>query len=126
MSVPETERNNKVAAKKKRPRRYHIASLKGVNLADRIDLSNIPAKPQRIAGKKFVLPAALQSQGHSITVTVIYIIKADGTVEADIEKSSGNEAIDDAAIAAINSWQFKPMNKDYPVPIEHVFTWPDK
>jgi protein TonB len=43
------------------------------------------------------------------TVTLLALVKADGTVEAcEVESSSGHALLDEAARAALKRWRFKP------------------
>ena len=48
----------------------------------------------------------------------------DGTVgRASVERSSGSEALDDAALSAARIWRFSPASKDG-VPTTDVFVIP--
>lgn len=105
------------------PQRYAISFPHG-NLADKVPIIPPPAVPVKIAGEDFKLPDNWDSTITKLSVTVIYIITADGHVKANIEKSSGNKDFDNAALRTIYTWHFKKMNADFPAPIEQVFTWP--
>lgn len=123
-SVEQQNTQSSTNNKKKRPQRYSIPSLKGVNLADIIDPMHPPALPPLIKKVEFTPPAKLLASPHPIEVEVKYIIEADGSVHADISKSSGDEDIDDAAIEAISAWRYEPSDKPYPIPVPYQFRWP--
>lgn len=126
---PRSERENSTAdtdSLKNKPKRYHIPSLKGVNLAALIDPAHPPAPPQLIKDAPFVPPDELLASPHPVEVEVKYTIEADGSVHADISKSSGSDAVDDAAIKAISAWRYAPMDKPYPIPLPHMFRWPEE
>ncbi|MDQ0203551.1 energy transducer TonB [Pectinatus haikarae] len=126
---PRSEKENSAVdtdSRKNKPKRYRITSLKGVNLASLIDPAHPPAPPQLIKEVPFVPPDELLASPHPVEVEVKYMIEADGSVHADISKSSGSDAVDDAAIKAISAWRYAPMDNPYPIPLPHMFRWPEE
>lgn len=93
---------------KTRPSRNHniTTATGGQNLAGHFGNNAIPTVPIK---RGFDLPDNLLPLQGPVTVGVKYEIETDGSVTADIDKSSGNDDIDDAAIEAICKWQFKPV-----------------
>jgi TonB family protein len=60
----------------------------------------------------FYPPAALRAHA-SGTVTMSFRIGTDGTVRAvALTKSSGNSALDGAALKCVSSWLYKPASRD--------------
>ena len=58
-------------------------------------------------------PAASLAAKHTGTVTLVFLVEADGSVlEAKVKKSSGHEALDVAARDAIKLCKFVPASKD--------------
>ncbi len=56
-----------------------------------------------------VYPADLQAAGVEGTVMLQAIVGKDGSVlSLKLIKSAGNQALDDAAVAAVKQWQYQP------------------
>ena len=71
-------------------------------------ISNNPAVPPRVA--RYVAPdypAAARSAGITGVVRLQVLISSEGSVQdVEVYESSGNTALDSAAIRAVRSWQF--------------------
>ncbi len=108
------------------PPRYHMPSLKGINLASEFDPMHPPETPKPLPGNKYpVVPKSLMPLKREMTVEITFMVEKDGSVKrADVTKTSGNEDLDNAALAAVYTWHFKPMNKAYPIPIPEMFIFP--
>ena len=64
-------------------------------------------------------PPLLRDAGIGGSVKVFYFIDAQGIVQATrIDQSSGNEALDQAALSVASIYRFSPaLNRDQPVPV---------
>ena len=77
------------------------------------------AGPQILSAPAPVYPESARQSGASGTVLVGLAINEAGTVSnAWVESSSGNDALDRAAVQAVLSWQFIPARQNgLPVPV---------
>lgn len=77
------------------------------------------AGPQILSAPAPVYPESARQSGASGTVLVGLAINEAGTVsDAWVESSSGNDALDRAAVQAVLSWQFIPARQNgLPVPV---------
>lgn len=77
------------------------------------------AGPQIVSAPAPVYPESARQSGASGTVLVGLAINETGTVsDAWVESSSGNDALDRAAVQAVLSWQFIPARQNgLPVPV---------
>lgn len=77
------------------------------------------AGPQILSAPAPVYPESARQSGASGTVLVGLAINESGTVSnAWVESSSGNDALDRAAVQAVLSWQFIPARQNgLPVPV---------
>lgn len=77
------------------------------------------AGPQILSAPAPVYPESARQSGASGTVLVGLAINETGTVsDAWVESSSGNDALDRAAVQAVLSWQFIPARQNgLPVPV---------
>ena len=77
------------------------------------------AGPQILSAPAPVYPESARQSGASGTVLVGLSINEAGTVsDAWVESSSGNDALDRAAVQAVLSWQFIPARQNgLPVPV---------
>lgn len=77
------------------------------------------AGPQILSAPAPVYPESARRSGISGTVLVGLAINEAGTVsDAWVESSSGNDALDRAAVQAVLSWQFIPARQNgLPVPV---------
>lgn len=77
------------------------------------------AGPQILSAPAPVYPESARQSGASGTVLVGLDINETGTVsDAWVESSSGNDALDRAAVQAVLSWQFIPARQNgLPVPV---------
>lgn len=77
------------------------------------------AGPQILSAPAPVYPESARQSGSSGTVLVGLAINEAGTVsDAWVESSSGNDALDRAAVQAVLSWQFIPARQNgLPVPV---------
>lgn len=77
------------------------------------------AGPQILSAPAPVYPESARQSGISGTVLVGLAINEAGTVsDAWVESSSGNDALDRAAVQAVLSWQFIPARQNgLPVPV---------
>lgn len=75
--------------------------------------------PQILSAPAPVYPESARQSGASGTVLVGLAINEAGTVsDAWVESSSGNDALDRAAVQAVLSWQFIPARQNgLPVPV---------
>lgn len=76
---------------------------------DPFGAGGIDSPPQPVAKSQPVYPSSLLSKGIGGKVVVACMVDASGKVtSAKIRNSSGNRALDDAALAAVRKWKFKP------------------
>lgn len=77
------------------------------------------AGPQILSAPAPVYPESARQSGASGTVLVGLAINESGTVsDVWVESSSGNDALDRAAVQAVLSWQFIPARQNgLPVPV---------
>ena len=70
----------------------------------------VPVKPPRLLREVApVYPASARNSGATGVVTVRILVGADGSVEeVSIVKSSGNSAMDNSVVTAVNKWRFSP------------------
>ena len=68
-------------------------------------------------------PLNLKREGTSGLVAVSVVIDETGVVTTAIVAKSSNPAFDDAAVAAVKKWKFKPAQKDG-VPVKMKVTIP--
>lgn len=68
------------------------------------------AEPERTADPK--IPESVRSQEFKSFVRVRVVIEADGSFEVALRTSSGNNAVDQACLSALNRWKWKPALKD--------------
>lgn len=70
----------------------------------------VPVKPPRLLREVApVYPASARNSGATGVVTVRILVGADGSVEdVSVVKSSGNSAMDNSVVTAVNKWRFSP------------------
>ncbi len=75
----------------------------------------VPVTPPRVVySVQPKYPSAARSQGIEGTAAVKMLVSADGKVqEAFIARSSGNAALDEAALAAVYKWRFSPAKDKF-------------
>ena len=80
---------------------------------------SITNREEVITAMKEAYPASLRDQGIGGTVRVYFFIDAVGEVgDVRIDQTSGNAAIDEAAMSVANAYRFSPAkNKGEPVPV---------
>ena len=101
------DNSNEDKPKNRPPRNRHITiDTTGQDIAKQFGNKDIPTVPIE---KGFDLPDSVLPLQQPVTVGIIYEIEIDGTVTADVDKTSGYDDIDDAAIEAICKWRFKPV-----------------
>lgn len=110
---------------KNRPPRNHSLTTNTSNednLASKFGDGKSPVIINEI--KKFKLPDSVLPVQESISVEVLYQAAPDGTVSADISKSSGNDDIDDKVIETVRQWRFEPRKTASPVMIANFICHP--
>lgn len=77
--------------------------------------SGVPVKPPRLLREVApVYPASARNSGATGVVTVRILVGADGSVEdVTVVGSSGNGAMDNSVVAAVNKWRFSPAKDKY-------------
>ena len=75
----------------------------------------VPVKPPRLLREVApVYPASARNSGATGVVTVRILVGADGSVEAvPVVGSSGNGAMDNSVVTAVNKWSFSPAKDKY-------------
>lgn len=75
----------------------------------------VPVKPPRLLREVApVYPASARNSGATGVVTVRILVGADGSVEdVTVVGSSGNGAMDNSVVAAVNKWRFSPAKDKY-------------
>lgn len=75
----------------------------------------VPVKPPRLLREVApVYPASARNSGATGVVTVRILVGADGSVEdVTVAKSSGNSAMDNSVVTAVNKWRFSPAKDKY-------------
>lgn len=105
---------------------YDVPSLNDVLKNVQIDPRYPPPRPELIKKVKFQYPDDFNDSPYPFKVELSYWIFADGHVGGKVTLSSGYPEIDQAAIDTISQWQFKSREKDYPLPIPKMFTYPEQ
>lgn len=77
--------------------------------------SGVPIKPPRLLREVApVYPASARNSGATGVVTVRILVGADGSVEdVTVVGSSGNGAMDNSVVTAVNKWRFSPAKDKY-------------
>lgn len=75
----------------------------------------VPVKPPRLLREVApVYPASARNSGATGVVTVRILVGADGSVEdVTVVCSSGNGAMDNSVVTAVNKWRFSPAKDKY-------------
>ena len=75
----------------------------------------VPVKPPRLLREVApVYPASARNSGATGVVTVRILVGADGSVEdVTVVGSSGNGAMDNNVVTAVNKWRFSPAKDKY-------------
>lgn len=75
----------------------------------------VPVKPPRLLREVApVYPASARNSGATGVVTVRILVGADGSVEeVAVVGSSGNSAMDNSVVKAVNKWRFSPAKDKY-------------
>lgn len=75
----------------------------------------VPVKPPRLLREVApVYPASARNSGATGVVTVRILVGADGSVEdVTVVGSSGNSAMDNSVVTAVNKWCFSPAKDKY-------------
>lgn len=75
----------------------------------------VPVKPPRLLCEVApVYPASARNSGATGVVTVRILVGADGSVEdVTVVGSSGNGAMDNSVVTAVNKWRFSPAKDKY-------------
>lgn len=75
----------------------------------------VPVKPPRLLREVApVYPASARNSGATGVVTVRILVGADGSVEdVTVVGSSGNGAMDNSVVTAVNKWHFSPAKDKY-------------
>ena len=75
----------------------------------------VPGKPPRLLREVApVYPASARNSGATGVVTVRILVGADGSVEdVTVVGSSGNGAMDNSVVTAVNKWSFSPAKDKY-------------
>jgi TonB family protein len=58
------------------------------------------------------IPAHLKGKAMQATFMALFTVRIDGSAEVRMLQSSGNETLDDLAMAAARQWRFKPATED--------------
>ena len=75
----------------------------------------VPVKPPRLLREVApVYPASARNSGATGVVSVRILVGADGSVEdVTVVGSSGNAAMDNSVVTAVNKWRFSPAKDKY-------------
>ena len=115
----EEKRRQKLAAQKAESARRKAA-------ADRAAAKKrIVSKPSGISQPKPKYPSAARRAGQQGTVTLSFTVGSSGKVTSiRIAKSSGHALLDNAALAAIRRWRFKPARNALGEAVSYSYTLP--
>lgn len=84
----------------------------GSEMLDAFSLSDLEKQPEVMASVAPVYPAAMRKAKIEGSVTLIFVLNADGRVEdARVDRSSRPE-FEKPALDAVRKWKFKPGMKD--------------
>ncbi|MEN8871392.1 MAG: energy transducer TonB [Akkermansiaceae bacterium] len=115
----EEKRRQKLAAKK-------VESARRKAAADRAAAKKqTVSKPSGISQPKPKYPSAARRAGQQGTVTLSFTVGSSGKVTSiRITKSSGHALLDNAALAAIRRWRFKPARNALGEAVSYSYTLP--
>jgi protein TonB len=84
----------------------------------------LPAMPDdRFRNRPPIYPIEAQLHGQHGSVTLLIHVGENGVATGvDVQHSSGVDMLDQAAIAAVRNWRFRPALQDgHPVPFDYPF-----
>ena len=85
---------------------------------DPAKVRRVKMRAQPLGGTQPSYPANLRAQNAAGSVTVSYVIEADGSVSnPQVQASSGYPEMDAAAINAISTFRYSPARNDYDEPV---------
>lgn len=135
----ELKRQREIARKRiEEKRRQQIAAQKAENARKKAAAAakaraaaakRIVSKPSATSRPQPKYPSAARRAGHQGTVTLTFTVGTSGRVTSvRVAKSSGHATLDNAALAAIRRWRFKPARNalgqaasyNYTIPIPFV------
>ena len=84
-----------------------------------MEIGRVDNPPMKISGGAPVYPRWARSESASGTVTLRFVVAANGKVSnIQVKKIEGDKRFADAAIRAVKKWRFKPaLHKDRPVAV---------
>ena len=94
----------RVAEKMRKDRAAKAAAAKRAAEAKRVAV-----KPASVSRKSPKYPSSSRRAGHQGTTIITFVVGTSGRVtSAQVTKSSGHAALDQAAISAVRTWRFTP------------------
>jgi protein TonB len=115
----EEKRRQKLAAQKVEAARRQAAAARAAAK------KRIVSTPSGISQPKPKYPSAARRAGQQGTVTLSFTVGTSGTVTSvRVAKSSGHSLLDNAALAAIRRWRFKPARNALGEAISYSYTLP--
>lgn len=94
----------RVAEKMRKDRAAKAAAAKRAAEAKRVAI-----KPASVSRKSPKYPSSSRRAGHQGTTIITFVVGTSGRVtSAQVTKSSGHAALDQAAISAVRTWRFTP------------------
>ena len=110
-----------------RPQQPPVFNLSGTESeSDAIAMGQgiLPAMPDdRFRNRPPIYPIEAQLHGQHGSVTLLIHVGENGVATGvDVQHSSGVDMLDQAAIAAVRNWRFRPALQDgHPVPFDYPF-----
>lgn len=89
------------------PRTVNANAVKG-NMANLFDIKDLDSPPSPVFQPAPVFPVALKREVSQATVLVEFIVPNRGTVVEAVAVDSSYRGFEDAAVAGVPRWQFKP------------------
>ena len=115
----EEKRRQKLAAQKAENARRKAAAARAAAK------KRIVSKPSGISQPEPKYPTAARRAGQQGTVTLSFTVGTSGKVTSvRIAKSSGHSLLDNAALAAIRRWRFKPARNALGEAVSYSYTLP--
>ncbi|HEY4172304.1 MAG TPA: energy transducer TonB [Rhodopila sp.] len=103
---------------------FNLAGTESDSNAIAIGQGILPAMPDdRFRNRPPIYPIEAQLHGQHGSVTLLIHVGENGVATGvDVQHSSGVDMLDQAAIAAVRNWRFRPALQDgHPVPFDYPF-----
>ncbi|MDB4370146.1 energy transducer TonB [Akkermansiaceae bacterium] len=121
----ELARQRELARKRIEEKRLQKLAARKADAARAAARKQVVSKPSGINQPKPKYPSAARRAGQQGTVTLSFTVGTSGTVTSvRVAKSSGHSLLDNAALAAIRRWRFKPARNALGEAISYSYTLP--